>query len=155
MFDRKEFPMARTTMIRAQIQAAEAMLDRLAIGLNAYEGDASAYPMSLDLARLAAVLRIQFSLGDRQVYPFMIASGQPETARIAQRFQHEISHLGRRFDRFMQRWSTSGAIARDLPQFRCEAEVMLMAIRDRLQRETRDLLPLADALTDPPTLRAA
>lgn len=151
----KEFPMARTTMLRAQINAAEAMLDRLAIGLAAYRSDASTYPLSLDLSRLAGVLRIHFSLGDRHLYPFMIASGQPETVCIAHRFQHEIDHLGRRYDRFMHRWSTSDAIAGDMPQFRCEAEVMFIAIRDRLQRETRDLFPLADALSDPPTLRAA
>lgn len=151
--------MARTTMLRAQINAAQAMLDRLAIGLAAYRGDASAYPLTLDLSRLAGVLRIHFSLSDRHLYPFMIASGQPETVRIAQYFQNEVDHLGRHFDRFMQRWSTSDAIAGNLPQFRCEAEVMFIAIRVRLQRETRDLLPLADALADalagPPTLRAA
>ena len=147
--------MARTTMLRAQTDAVEAMLDRIMIAIDAYRGDVSAYPLSLDLARLASVLRIHISLGDRQLYPFMIASGQPETAAIARSFQGEICHLGRRFDRFMQRWSTSSAIARDMPQFRCEAEVMFSAIRARLGREKRDLLPLADALDDPVRVRAA
>ena len=59
--------MARTTMLRAQIDAAEAMIDRILIAIGAYRGDASAYPLSLDLARLAGVLRIQFSLGDRHL----------------------------------------------------------------------------------------
>lgn len=147
--------MARTTMLRAQIDAAEAMLDRILTGIDAYRGDGSAYPLSLDIARLASVLRIYFSIGDRHLYPFMIASGQRETAEIARSFQREISILGKRFERFVQRWSTSSAIASDMPQFRCEAEVMLTAIRDRLNRETRDLLPLADALSEPSTVRAA
>ena len=140
--------MARTTMLRAQIDAADAMLDRILIAIDAYRGDPAAYPLSLDLARLAGVLRIHFSLGDRHLYPFMIASGQHETTEIARGFQREICHLGRRYDRFMQRWSTSSAIANDVPQFRCEAEVMFTAIRERLRRETRDLFPLADALGD-------
>ncbi len=142
--------MARTTMLRAQIDAAEAMLDRIHIGIDAYCGDASAFPLSLDLARLASVLRIHFSLGDRFLYPFMIASGQRETTEIARGFQREVSHLGRHFDRFMQRWSTSSAIASDSPQFRCEAEVMFTVIRERFRREKRELLPLADALADRP-----
>lgn len=141
--------MARTTMLRAQIDAAEAMLDRINIATDAYDGDASAFPLSLDLARLAGVLRIHFALGDRHLYPFMIGSGQPETAEIARDFQREVCYLGKRFDRFMQRWSTSSAIASDMPQFRCDAEVMISAIRDRLRRETRDLFPLADALAEP------
>ena len=147
--------MARTTMLRAQIDAADAMLDRILIGIDAYRGDASAYPLSLDLARLAGVLRIQFSLGDRHLYPFMIASGQRETAEIARGFQREICHLGRRYDRFMQRWSTSSAIASDVSQFRCEAEVMFTALRERFRREKRDLYPLADALGEPVAVRAA
>ena len=144
--------MARTTMLRAQIDAAEAMLDRILIAIDAYRGDASAYPLSLDLARLAGVLRIQISLGDRHLYPFMIASGQRRTMVIAHGFQHDISHLGKRFDRFMQRWSTSSAIASDVPQFRCEAEVMFIALRERFQREKRELYPLADALAERVTL---
>lgn len=151
--------MARTTMLRAQIDAAEAMIDRILIAIGAYRGDASAYPLSLDLARLAGVLRIQFSLGDRHLYPFMIASGQRGTIQIARGFQREICHLGRRFDRFMQRWSTSSAIASDVPQFRCEAEVMFVALRERFQRERSELYPLADALAErialTPTPRAA
>lgn len=147
--------MARTTMLRAQIDAAEAMLDRILIRIDAYSGDGSAYPLSLDITRLASVMRIYFSIGDRQLYPFMIASGLHHTAEIARGFQREISILGKRFDRFVQRWPTSSAIASNMPQFRCEAEVMLTAIRDRLNRETRDLLPLADALGGPPTVRAA
>lgn len=147
--------MARTTMLRAQIDAAEAMLDRILIAIDAYRGDASAYPLSLDLARLASVLRIHTSLGDRFLYPFMIASGQPETVAIARLFQSEIGHLGKRFDRFMQRWSTSSAIASGVQQFRCDAEVMFGALRQRLRREVRDLFPLADALAEPATDRAA
>ena len=145
--------MARTTMLRAQIDAAEAMLDRIFIAIDAYRGDASAFPLSLDLARLTGILRIHYSLGDRLLYPFLIASGQRETAEIARGFQREIGHLGRRFDRFMQCWSSSSAIASDVPQFRCEAEVMLTALRERLRRETRDLFPLADALAEPATVR--
>lgn len=140
--------MARTTMMRAQSDAAEAMLDRILIAIDAYRGDASAFPLSLDLSRLANVLKIHASLGDRHLYPFMNASGQPETAETARLFHSEIGHLGRRLDRFMERWSTSHAIASETVQFRCEVEVMCNAIRTRLRRERRDLYPLADALAD-------
>lgn len=141
--------MARSTMVRAQADAAEAMIDRIAIGIDSYCGDASAYPLSLDVARLGNILRIQYSIADRHLYPLMFRCGQPQTTRIAREFQREICHVGRRFDRFRERWSTSGAIARDLNQFRCEAEAMLTHLRDRIQRERRDLYPLADALAEP------
>ncbi len=134
--------------MRAQADAANAMLDRIAIGIDAYRGDVSAYPLSLELSRLAGVLRIHFSLGERNLYPFMMASGQPQTAQVARGFQREICQLTLRLDRFSQRWSNSRAIASDMAQFRCEAEAIISVIRERLQRETRELFPLADALAD-------
>jgi len=140
--------MARTTIMRPQVDAANAMLDRIRIAMNAYDGDAAAYPLSLDLARLAGILRIHFSLADRNLYPFMIGAGSPETAALAQDFQREICTLATRLERFSQRWSTSSAIANNVTLFRGEAAVMIMSIRRRLRRETRDLFPLADALAD-------
>lgn len=140
--------MARATIMRAQVDAANAMLDRIRIGINAYDGDGSAYPLSLDVARLAGILRIHFSLTDRNLYPFMIASGSPETAALARGFQREICTLASRFELFSQRWSTSSAIASNVALFRGEAAVTIMAIRRRLRHETRDLFPLADALAE-------
>ena len=134
--------------MRAQVDAANAMLDRIRIGISTYQGDSSAYPLALDLARLAGVLRIHFSIADRNLYPFMIQAGSPETAALAQNFQREICTLATRFERFSQRWQSSSAIASNVPLFRSEAAAMIMAIRRRLRRETRDLFPLADALAE-------
>ncbi|MEO7815457.1 MAG: hemerythrin domain-containing protein [Sphingomicrobium sp.] len=140
--------MARTTIMRAQVDAANAMLDRIRIGMNAYDGDASACPLALDLSRLAGILRIHFSLADRNLYPFLIASGSPETAALAREFQREICTLATRFERFSQRWQSSSLIASNISLFRSEAAVMIMAIRRRLRRETSDLFPIADALAE-------
>ncbi len=140
--------MARTTIMRAQVDAANAMLDRIRIGIDTYKGDPSAYPLSLDVARLAAVLRIHFSIADRNLYPFLIASGSPETAALARDFQREICTLATRFERFSQRWQSSSAIASNVTLFRSEAAVMIMALRRRLRRETSDLFPIADALAE-------
>ena len=138
--------MARTTIMRAQMEAANAMLDRIRIGMNAYDGDAAAYPLALDLSRLAGILRIHFALADRNLYPFLIASGSPEAVAIAHDFQREICTLANRFERFNLRWSSSSAIAGNVTLFRGEAAVMIMAIRRRLRREMSDLFPVADAL---------
>ena len=145
--------------MRAQADAANAMLDRLRIGINAYDGDAAAYPLSVDLARLAAILRIHFSLADRNLYPFMIASGSAETAALAREFQREICTLATRFERLSRRWMSSSEIASNVALFKGEAGVMIMSVRRRLRHETRDLFPLADALAEElagfPTPRAA
>ena len=140
--------MARTTIMRAQVDAANAMLDRIRIGMNAYDGDAAAYPLSLDLSRLAGILRIHFALADRSLYPFLIASGCPATVALAHDFQREICTLANRFERFNLRWSSSVAIAGNVTLFRGEAAVMIMAIRRRLRHEVSDLFPVADAVDE-------
>lgn len=140
--------MARTTIMRAQVDAAHAMLDRIRIGMNAYDGDAAAYPLSLNLSRLAAILRIHFSIADRNLYPFLIDAGTPETAALARDFQREICTLATRFERFSQRWHSSSAIASNVALFQTEAAVMIRAIRRRLRRETDELFPIADALAE-------
>ena len=134
--------------MRAQVDAANAMLDRIRIGMNAYDGDAAAYPLALDLSRLAGILRIHFALADRNLYPFLIASDCPATAAVAQDFKREICTLANRFERFNLRWSSSIAIAANVTLFRGEAAVMIMAIRRRLRRETTELFPIADALDE-------
>ena len=140
--------MARTTIMRAQVDAANAMLDRIRIGMNAYDGDAAAYPLALDLSRLAGILRIHFALADRSLYPFLIASGCPATVALAHDFQREICTLANRFERFNLRWSSSVAIAGNVTLFRGEAAVMIMAIRRRLRHEMSDLFPVADAVDE-------
>ena len=134
--------------MRAQVDAANAMLDRIRIGMNAYDGDAAAYPLALDLSRLAEILRIHFALADRNLYPFLIASNCPATAALAQDFKRELCTLANRFERFNLRWSSSIAIAANVTLFRGEAAVMIMAIRRRLRRETTELFPIADALDE-------
>lgn len=141
--------MARSTMIHAQADAAEAMIDRIVIGIAGYAGDGSAFPLSLDVARLGNILRIHYSIADRQLYPLLIRCGGPRAVRIAHEFQREVSVVGGRFDRFRQRWSSSSAIAGDVAQFRVEAEAMMALLRDRLGRERRDLYPLVDAVVEP------
>ena len=140
--------MARTTIMRAQVDAANAMLDRIRIGMNAYDGDAAAYPLALDLSRLAGILRIHFALAARNLYPFLIASNCPATAALAQDFKRELCTLANRFERFNLRWSSSIAIAGNVTLFRGEAAVMIMSIRRRLRHEMSDLFPIADALDE-------
>jgi hypothetical protein len=138
--------MARTTALRAQHVAAEAMLADLFDCIEAYGGDSDAYPLSLKLARLAGTLRTHFAMEDQILYPYMIASDHHQAAVMARVFRSEIGHIGAQFDHFIDRWLSSDAIAASFGQFSYEAGMLFGAIRERMVREDRDLFPLADAL---------
>jgi hemerythrin-like domain-containing protein len=136
--------MTRTASLRAQHDAAEAIIDEIFADLSRYRSSADAHILSLKLGRLANTLRSHFAAEDAQLYPSMIESRHREAALVARVFRDEVGHLSARFERFVERWSSSEAIAGALRQFRFEAGMLLSAIRDRIHRENRDLLPLAE-----------
>jgi hypothetical protein len=139
--------MARTTMLRAQQRAVDAMLTDLFDCIEAYGGESDAYPLSLKLARLAGTLRTHFAMEEDVLYPYMIASGDREAGVLARVFRGELTNIGAQLDRFIQRWLSSDSIAASFPQFSYEAGMLFGAIRERNVREHRDLFPLADSLT--------
>ena len=136
--------MSLTASLRAQHDAAEAMLDEISADLARFRSDADAYPLSLKLARLAGILRTHFAAEEEALYPPMIESSHREAALMARIFRDEIAHLATRFDRFIDRWADAAAIAAARRQFRFEAGMLFAALRDRIHRENRDLFPLAE-----------
>ena len=64
-------------------------------------------------------------------------------------FRNELVHIAAQFERFVERWSSSDAIAGALRQFEYEAGMLFAALRDRIDREQRDLYPLAEQVGAP------
>ena len=139
--------MARTAALRAQHDAAEEMIDRIFDGIAVYRDERDAYPLSLKLARLAGILRTHFAMEDQILYPLMIESDHRAAAMMARVFRNELGHLGGQFERFIERWASSIAIAGALRQFEYEAGMLFAAVRDRIHRENRDLYPLAEEVS--------
>ena len=127
--------MARTAALRAQHDAAEEMIDRIFDGIAVYRDERDAYPLSLKLARLAGILRTHFAMEDQILYPLMIESDHRAAAMMARVFRNELGHLGGQFERFIERWASSIAIAGALRQFEYEAGMLFAAVRDRIHRE--------------------
>ena len=137
--------MARTTSLRAQHDAAEAMIDLIFHDIAAYRSDRDAYPLTLKLARLAGILRTHFALEGEILYPTMIESDHREAAVMARVFRSDHDNLANQFERFIDRWGKSDAIAASLRQFEFEAGMLFAALRERMDRENRVLYPLAEA----------
>src|SRR4029453_3620643 len=137
--------MARQTSLRADHDAAEAMIDLIFHDIAAYRSDRDAYPLTLKLARLAGILRTHFALEGEILYPTMIESDHREAAVMARVFRSDHDNLANQFERFIDRWGKSDAIAASLRQFEFEAGMLFAALRERMDRENRVLSPLAEA----------
>jgi iron-sulfur cluster repair protein YtfE (RIC family) len=150
--------MARTSNLRAQHDAVEVMIDQIFADIEHYRSDKDAFPLTLKLARLAGILRTHFALEEEILYPSMIESDHREAAVMARVFRTDHGNLAAQFERFVDRWSKSAAIGASLRQFEFEAGMLFATLRERIDRENRELYPLAEAINavrDPAILPAA
>lgn len=138
--------MTRTASLRAQYRTAEQIIADIVASIDQYAAHPDCYALSLKLARLSAILRTNFAVEEQALYPPMLASDDREAAILARLFQSELGRLRVRFDRFVDRWSSSSSLSEAPNQFEFEAGMMFAAIRDRIHRVNRDLYPIADAV---------
>lgn len=136
--------MTKTTILRSQLDEADALFDTVLAATDRFRGAEDSSDLAMKLARLAGLVRLQFALERETLYPRMATSGLREAEIMARLFQRELEPLSRMANRFVQRWSSSRAVAASFEQFRFEAEMLIAALRERNRRLRRDILPLAD-----------
>ena len=127
------------------------MAERLLDLVNEYRSAADALPIALQLNRLVGLLRVHLAQEDVQLYPELIASGDPETARMALAYASEMGGLAGELELFAQRWSSSVGIAAAFAEFAEVTRELMLRLATRIERENRYLYPLAG----PPVRRAA
>ena len=82
---------------------------------------------------------------DWALYPRLRASGDPELVRITREFELEMGDLAADFVEYDGKW-TAERVAAGWPGFCRETIIMLDRLAVRVEREERDLYPLADRL---------
>jgi hypothetical protein len=142
--------MTATDNLRHQHDAALAMSDRLFHLIDDHDGGRDAYAISMQLNKLVGLLRIHLAQEDVQIYPELVASRDPEVARLAMAYANEMGGLAIELEIFAQHWSCSASISGAFDEFREDANVLLLALAVRIEREDRYLYPLADAATAAP-----
>ncbi len=90
--------------------------------------------------RLNHVLMVHLVKEDQLLYPALRKSSNPEVAAIATRFSTEMGGIANQFITHMQRWNGT-AIKADWSGFCADTRALLLALRDRVRREERDLYP--------------
>ncbi len=115
---------------------------------------APAPPRPTELASVRGMLRDtlvrHLKCEDWALYPRLKASGNPQLARMAAEFVHEMGHIAQDFTAYDGKWAPD-RIAADWAGFCSETEIVLDVLAMRMEREDQDLYPVADTLdTAPP-----
>jgi len=122
------------------------MADRLIDLVDHYDPRSAAIPLLMQFNRLLGLLRVHLAHEDVELYPALMASGDPKAARTAQRFADEMGGTAIELECFARRWSCSASIAGNIDEFRDAARQLLLALAVRIERENRCLYPLVEAV---------
>ena len=106
----------------------------------------TAVEVTLMLARLTGILRIHLALEDEILYPALRRSGNPRTAEIGDRFWQEMGGLADMYLDFADRWKRADVLLAEQGRFRSESAIVFKALAERIEKEHREVYPLAEQI---------
>lgn len=134
------------TTLEAQHRAMAAMMLHLVNMAQGFEGPDQAMPVTVDLAKLAHLLRVHLATEDEWFYPAMINSDEPVAAALATVYRDEVGGIAEEVECFIAQWNSSAVIGMRFEQFREELFSLFRKLGDRIDRENEELYPLARSL---------
>lgn len=115
----------------------------------AHRGIAGHAPEIADrLELLAGVVTQHLAVEDRILYPSLERSGDESIARMSVAWQEDMKGIASEFIRFSRHWSSAARLVDQPEDFRAEANRVLKAVHERLQRENREFYPAIEAMPE-------
>lgn len=96
------------------------------------------------LFSMSSVIKLHLAAEDRMLYPALASAADPLVAQTGKQFQSEMGGLAAVYAAFVTRWNLATKIAADPQGFKDDANVVFKALHQRIQRENRELYPLAE-----------
>ena len=131
------------TQLQAQHDALGGMMLRLVNLVEGFQGSEQAMPITVQLAKLAHLLRLHLATEDEWFYPAMMASGEPLAELLAASYRAEVDGIAEEVEDFLRRWSSLAVIEIGFVKFRAGLLALLGKIEERIGREDNELYPLA------------
>lgn len=96
------------------------------------------------IVMMSSVIKLHLAAEDRMLYPTLAKSAQPNAAEVGKRFQNEMSSIAAVYMEFTGRWNLGAKVAADPQGFKDDANNIFKALFQRIQREDRELYPVAE-----------
>lgn len=109
---------------------------------NELKGKGDAGAMRKLLSNLAGKVNFHLAMEDKALYPRLMQQ-DTQASKLANRFQKEMGGLAGVFLAYNSKW-TLAAIKADAAGFATETRKVFGALAHRIDRENKDLYPLAD-----------
>ena len=136
--------MWRIAQLQSQHEACLAIVQDIQTRSMHISDRAAAVEVTLMVARLTGILRIHLALEDEILYPALRRSSDPRTAEIGERYWREMGGLADMFLDYVDRWKRADAVLAEQERFRSESATVFKALADRIEKEHREIYPLAE-----------
>ncbi|HEY0595091.1 hemerythrin domain-containing protein [Sphingopyxis sp.] len=130
--------------LRAE-HAALVTLSRIVLDMTQSPDPAPSAALASARGLLRETLVRHLKCEDWALYPRLRAADDPELVRITREFEREMGDLAADFVAYDDRW-TSESVAAGWPDFCRETRIIFDMLALRIEREERELYPLADNL---------
>jgi hypothetical protein len=134
------------TTLEAQHRAIAATMLRLLNLTDGFCGPGQAYVITVELTRLAHLLRVHLATEDGSFYPAMMRSTNNAVAVLAAAYRDEGSEISGQVENFIAQWNSSAVIDLGFDRFRGELRALVHQVELGIEREEDELYPLARAL---------
>jgi hemerythrin-like domain-containing protein len=98
------------------------------------------------LLAMTGAIKLHLAAEDRVLYPALANASDPLVAQTSRMFQQEMGGLANTLTGFVSRWNLAAKITQNPQGFRDEANAVFKALHMRVQRENRELYPMAEAI---------
>lgn len=98
------------------------------------------------IVSISAIIKLHLASEDRVLYPALKRSSNAAVTQTAEKFQTEMGTIATAYGDFSRKWNISSKIAAEPEAFRKAADQIFKALYERIQREDRELYPLADRI---------
>lgn len=96
------------------------------------------------LVTMSSVIKLHLAAEDRVLYPALIGAADQQVAETGKRFQQEMGDLAQAYGVFVASWNLASKIRHNPEGFRSDANNVFKALHTRVQRENKELYPLAE-----------
>lgn len=137
--------MVRTDNYRRQHQELLALAQEVSAQLSPASIKQNATELRLTLSKLAGKLKIHLVQEDESLYPSLLKSSNAATTATAKRFIDDMGKIADAFTQYYNKWQTQ--VLKDDPEgFIRETKGIFSALGGRIDKENKELYPLADQL---------
>ncbi|AHF06172.1 hemerythrin domain-containing protein [Desulfitobacterium metallireducens] len=131
-----------TDLLKNQHTTIRQLVSEIELGIGAGDVTGQAFELSLKISQLSGTLVLHLKSEDEYIYPTLGRSTTENIRKIAEQLNREMGYLAADFMEYKRTYMLASKIKADPQKFVAESKTIIDALKNRLDKEDRNLYPL-------------